>query len=1384
MRASHRFFWLWCAGLFLAGMSFGAIEVAETLFVDLTAEDDTAGDDEWINNGTLGVEGGSFLRIGAPYVEDFDVGTGTPVRAVTFNGSTDAYKCLVNAPAGLTGLDPTRSIEVWAYNMAANDEETMVAWGHRNGPDGTNMSFNYGVHATWGAVGHWGWTDMPWKPGGGCPEVMKWHHLAYTYDGTTTRVYSDGALWNSEVLGAGVINTWADTPIVLAAQILDAAGTVGFEAYAASVSLARVRVHDGVLSDAQILNNFNAERDFFGITGEPPAFTSVPMEGQFLDGDATYTAPVGVAGIPMPDLIVLSPAGATVAAAGGGYFTVTYTLPVPSPASFVVSVRASNTLGQVDASWTVTRKSLPPAGTLAVAGELFVNLDARDDTAGDDEWINEGTLGTAGNFLKIGGPVKEEVAGVTAVHFNKLGAADAYQCLVNAPDGLVGLNPTRSIEVWAFNQAIADEETLVAWGHRGGPGGTNMSFNYGLNAAYGAVGHWDTPDLGWNNAGGAPSAGRWHHLVYTYDGTTTRVYADGTLWNSEYVGPGAINTYAGTPIVLASQIEPDGFSLTAGLRGTLALARVRVHDGVLAEAEVLHNYMGEKDDFGLPGFANVPASDIAYAGDPTIPYQYKLIVSGTPPLLFPLIEPAGATFTEDGLYSYTIPTPAPASFTVRVRVANAMGTSEASWPVEVRQLPPAGVLAEAGEVLVRLDAGNDTAGDDEWINEGTLGEEASFLRIGAAFKEEVAGAQAVTFNAMGPVGDAYQCKVLAPEGITGVDPTRTIEAWVYNPAVAAEETILSWSRRGGPCGTNMSFNYGYDQYFGAVGHWCHLPGPDIGWTDDGIAPAGGQWHYLVYTYDGSTTRVYADGVLSNSEYLGPGAINTYADTPIVLAAQWDGVGAMNVGLGGTLSIARVRIHDEVLAPAQIAHNWNVERTDFGLSDTAPVFTSAPSAGYFYDGDTEYTATVIAYGIPAPTYEVVLPAGATITAQGVFTYTLPAPAPASFTVTVRAVNAAGSAQASWGVSKAAGAALAKGPVHRYSFAADAADSVGGADGIPYGAVSFAAGQAALGNTGAEVSNVADPFPDPANPDKLPPGAYIDLPNGIISALGDNATFEAWVTWNGPSTSYWQRIFDFGTANAGEDWSSGGDASNYMFLTTLSGGNTMRFGYRDGPTMTERWIETAVPPVGAETHVAVVWDGDDTTAQLFVNGKKAAEDTATHIPLGTLPDVSNWLGRSLWPDAMFNGSYNEFRIYDYALSIREVLGNFEAGADTVTAGEITTIYVLMGNVNTDQKVDIADAIALLGYLFGGGLKPPPVCAKGADANDDNKLDIADAIKILGYLFSQQSMLAPDHSTVTAATNTCKGYAADGVDAFDGKPYFPAQVSGLPPCATQCQ
>jgi len=59
-------------------------------------------------------------------------------------------------------------------------------------------------------------------------------------------------------------------------------------------------------------------------------------------------------------------------------------------------------------------------------------------------------------------------------------------------------------------------------------------------------------------------------------------------------------------------------------------------------------------------------------------------------------------------------------------------------------------------------------------------------------------------------------------------------------------------------------------------------------------------------------------------------------------------------------------------------------------------------------------------------------------------------------------------------------------------------------------------------------------------------------------------------------------------------------------------------------------------------------------------------------------------------------------------------------------------MRGDANADGKRDIADAIRVLGYLFGGGTTQLG-CLDAADANDEGKVDIADAIKILGHLFA---------------------------------------------------
>ena len=83
------------------------------------------------------------------------------------------------------------------------------------------------------------------------------------------------------------------------------------------------------------------------------------------------------------------------------------------------------------------------------------------------------------------------------------------------------------------------------------------------------------------------------------------------------------------------------------------------------------------------------------------------------------------------------------------------------------------------------------------------------------------------------------------------------------------------------------------------------------------------------------------------------------------------------------------------------------------------------------------------------------------------------------------------------------------VHQYSFDSDVHDSIGGADGTLVGNALISGGAVVLDGS------VHD---------------YVDLPNDLVVSL-TNATIESWITWDGGPV--WQRVFDFGNNDNGED-----------------------------------------------------------------------------------------------------------------------------------------------------------------------------------------------------------------------------------------------------------
>ena len=223
---------------------------------------------------------------------------------------------------------------------------------------------------------------------------------------------------------------------------------------------------------------------------------------------------------------------------------------------------------------------------LQVAEELIVSLDATNGNASNTGWINDGTMD---DFVPVGSPTVEEVDGIVAV---TISADNLFRSTQAPPATLVEPNSTRTIEVWAFDPMVGTDEPMVSWGHRNGPDGTILAFNFGTHPLWGAVTHWGSPDLGWS---AAPQASVWHHLVYTFDGETTRVYVDGILDNEEFLGEGAIDTHDDDNILIGAQFREDG-QLTNF--ASLSVARVRVHGGVLTDDQIAINYALESAELG------------------------------------------------------------------------------------------------------------------------------------------------------------------------------------------------------------------------------------------------------------------------------------------------------------------------------------------------------------------------------------------------------------------------------------------------------------------------------------------------------------------------------------------------------------------------------------------------------------------------------------------------------------------------------------------------------------------------------------------------------------------------------------------------------------------
>jgi len=257
----------------------------------------------------------------------------------------------------------------------------------------------------------------------------------------------------------------------------------------------------------------------------------------------------------------------------------------------------------------------------------------------------------------------------------------------------------------------------------------------------------------------------------------------------------------------------------------------------------------------------------------------------------------------------------------------------------------------------------------------------------------------------------------------------------------------------------------------------------------------------------------------------------------------------------------------------------------------------------------------------------------------------------------------------GWCSAASAALA----HRYSFTSDASDSIGGAHGTVVDALAptavFAGGVLDLSaNTGQGSDTAAASLED----------AYVNLPNGIVSAAASGGTLSTEVWARSSENRNWAALFSSGTSNDGEDRSSGGGNTDYIQLIPRAGaaGNDVRQTTHRAMVGAEGFVDDVVGgdlSTLVERHIVSVFDqsgGLPGTVTMYVDGlligsAAIAGNAAPNgfLDLATMVNNNNWLGRSQWPDSIFDGVINEFRIHNSALTAAQAAVSFLRGADVI-------------------------------------------------------------------------------------------------------------------------
>lgn len=802
---------------------------------------------------------------------------------------------------------------------------------------------------------------------------------------------------------------------------------------------------------------------------------------------------------------------------------------------------------------------------------------------------------------------------------------------VRVPDAS-DLRPERlTVEMWVYPTVqTSSAQTLFA---RGSSTGSRPSWSFDVVNGYLSVSHYGFSGRTLTDTAytGALPLNQWTHAAATFDGTNWRLYANGA-----YVG--------GSLAESGIYYDPSAVPVTIG-SGWVAGASANRFTGLIDELSFYNRAQSAPEVAAIAAVGRIGKTlaqpyftTPAPLADGVVGDAYAINLGaaiGTAPYAFSLASgalPPGLSLTEAGALNGTPAAPGDYAFTLAVRDATGRFNERAySLHVTRRIAPPLGMVGwwrgepDASGLVKDQIGGHDGT---YYLSGATMNSVTAVGKVGRTLD--------FTNNAD---GSAYSY-VRVPDDASLRPALVTGEAWVYPYQSVFDGTVLcKGAGSDGYYTWRLGISSGYPKLISK-----HQNNSYNALTGPTRLPLN-QWSHVAFTFDGSTTTLYVNGV-AVSWQVGLGPLVYASSVPLTIGSDWR-FSAPTEYFSGRAD--EVSLYNRALAAREIAALFAAGAAGKTLTGPFSIDLGNAAVGRAFLANFSFPtgASPITYSLVSGT----LPPGFILGSNGTLSGTTATRG--DFTFTVRATDANGAYQDQTAtVHSYLPASRPPGLISWYRAENNALDAVGANHGTLTGATSYGAGKV---GTAFTLHGNGDTVQIPDSPSLQPPVITVET---WVNMQDTDSTcvFVGKTVGSGPADT-WTLYYVYGQLHT-------------QVTTTSSSG---------GFDVSANWL----PQRNRWYHLAMTYDGAQ--LRLYIDGAQVAAAVAEGaLTYDSHPVV---IGADIENESLayyFNGQIDETAIYNRALTDTEIAGIYAADL----AGKAPPGYGDNEDLDNDGLVNVVE------------------------------------------------------------------------------------------------